>query len=143
MSGSMLYVTPLYAASIALLFVALSIRTLRLRRRFQVAIGPGEEPLLIRAMRVHANFAEYAPIALLLMLFVELLTRNATLVHALGVLLLAGRALHAYGVSQVRENFRYRVSGMALTFTVIISAAVILLAIYGLALTSALFPARL
>ncbi len=136
------YVTPFYAAVIGLLFVVLSIRTLRLRRRFRVAIGPGEEPLLVRAMRVHANFAEYVPIALLLMLFVELVARNDTLVHALGVLLIAGRGLHAYGVSQVEENYRYRVSGMALTFTVIITAAAILLAVYALALTSALFPAR-
>ena len=138
----MLYVTPFYAALIALLFVALSIRTLRLRHRFKVAIGPGEEPMLERAMRVHANFAEYVPIALLLVLFVELTTRNEILVHALGVLLIAGRSLHAYGVSQVRENFRYRVSGMALTFTVIITAAVTLLVVYGLALTNGPSPAH-
>ena len=138
----MLYVTPFYAALIALLFVALSIRTLRLRHRFQVAIGPGEEPLLARAMRVHANFAEYVPIALLLILFVEMATRNEILVHALGVLLIAGRSLHAYGVSQVKENFRYRVSGMALTFAVIITASLALLAIYAMALTSAPSPAH-
>ena len=141
-SGPTVYVTPLYAAVIALLFVLLSVRTLRLRHRFQVAIGPGDEPLLARAMRVHANFAEYVPIALLLMLFVEMGTRNATLVHALGVLLLAGRSLHAYGVSQVKENFRFRVTGMALTFTVIIAAALILLAVYAIALTSAQSPAH-
>ena len=131
------FVTPLYAAIIALLFVLLSVRTLRLRRRFQVAIGPGKEPLLSRAMRVHANFAEYVPIALILMFFLEIVTRNATLIHALGVMLLAGRILHAYGVSQVTENYRYRVSGMALTFTVIITASLFLLASYALSLTSA------
>lgn len=136
----MQYVTPFYAALMALLFVALSIRTLRLRHRFQVAIGPGEEPLLERAMRVHANFAEYVPIALLLVLFVEMATRNGTLVHALGVLLIAGRGLHAYGVSQLRENFRYRVAGMTLTFTVIITAAVTLLVVYAFALTSGPSP---
>ena len=133
----MQYVTPFYAALIALLFVVLSIRTLRLRHRFKVAIGPGEDPLLARAMRVHANFAEYVPIALLLMLFVEMAARNQVLVHALGALLIVGRSLHAYGVSQVRENYRFRVSGMALTFTVIITAAITLLAIYALALTNA------
>ena len=142
MSASMLYITPFYAATIALVFVGLSIRTLRLRRRFRVAVGPGEEPLLLRAMRVHANFAEYVPIAVLLMLFVELLTSSALFVHVLGVLLIAGRLLHAYGVSQVREDFRYRVSGMALTFTVIVGAAIILLSVYVLALTSGQSPAH-
>ena len=142
MSGLVPYFTPFYAAVIALLFVALSIRTLRLRHRFKVAIGPSEEPLLARAMRVHANFAEYVPIALLLMLFVEMATRNQTLIHALGLMLIAGRSLHAYGVSQLRENFRYRVSGMALTFTVIITASAVLLAVYALALTSGPSPAH-
>ena len=38
------------------------------------------------------------------------------LVHALGAMLLGGRLLHAYGVSQVDELIRFRVSGMTLTF---------------------------
>ena len=80
---------------------------------------------------------------MLLIYFAELVTRNATLIHALGLLLLIGRTLHAYGVSQVKENYRYRVVGMALTFTVIITAAMVLLASYTLALTSALYPASL
>ena len=142
MTANTVLTTPLYAAIIAALFVALSVRTLRLRRRFRVAIGPSNEPLLERAMRVHANFAEYVPIALLLMFFAELVTRNPTLVHALGIMLVIGRSLHAYGVSQVTENYRYRVSGMALTFTVIITASLVLLGSYALALTSALSPAH-
>ena len=135
-------VTPFYAAVIALLFVALSVRTLRLRRQFRVAIGPGSEPLLIRAMRVHANFAEYVPLALLLMFFAEMTVGNATLVHALGLLLLIGRSMHAWGVSQVEEDYRYRVAGMAMTFTVIITASVVLLGSYALLATSALSPAH-
>jgi len=38
--------------------------------------------------------------------------------------------VHAYGVSQVSENYRYRTIGMALTFTVIISASVGILLVY-------------
>ena len=78
-------------------------------------------------MRAHANFAEYVPIALLLIYFLEIESEVPWLVHALGSALLAGRALHAYGVSQLNENLRYRVIGMALTFGVIISAAARLL----------------
>ncbi len=51
-------VTPLYAALLALFFVALSIRTIRLRRRYRVAIGDGRNTLLQRAMRVNANFSD-------------------------------------------------------------------------------------
>jgi uncharacterized membrane protein YecN with MAPEG domain len=43
--------------------------------------------------------------------------------HALGALLLLRRAAHADGVSQIDENFRFRIAGMALTFAVILIAA--------------------
>jgi uncharacterized protein len=120
-------VTPLYAAILGLVFVALSLQTIRLRRRHRVALGDGDQAPLRRAMRVHANFAEYVPLALLLMFFVERGGGSALRIHVLGIALLAGRLLHAWGVSQVRENFRYRTVGMVLTFSVIISASLFLL----------------
>ena len=130
MTETMEFVTPLYAALIGLIFTMLSIRTLRLRRRLGVAIGPGEEPILLKAVRAHGNFAEYVPIALLLMIFTELRTEGTLLIHALGSLLLVGRLTHAYGISQLKENYRFRVAGMAMTFTVIITCSLRLLATY-------------
>ena len=123
-------ITPLYAATLALLCIVLSVRTLTLRRRFGVAIGPGDEPLLARAVRAHGNFIEYVPLALLLLLLVDLESNRSVLLHGLGLMLVVGRASHAYGVSQVREDFRFRVVGMALTFTVMGSCALILLSRY-------------
>ncbi len=119
--------TPIYAAIIALIYVALSVRALRLRHRFKVGIGDGEQPLLARAVRAHANFAEYVPIALLLIYFIEISGFAAIWVHALGAALLLGRFVHAYGISQVEEDYRFRVVGMALTLTVIIAASLILI----------------
>lgn len=124
--------TPAYAALLGLVFVALSLRTIRLRRRHRVAIGDGGNAELRRAMRVHANFAEYTPLALLLIFFVEHDGAEILLVHALGIALLCGRLLHAWGVSRERENFRYRVSGMLLTFgTLITSVLAIFIARMG------------
>lgn len=120
-------VTPVYATLLGLLFIALSLRTIRLRRRHQIAVGDGNNSELRRAMRVHANFAEYVPLALLLVYFVEHDGATMLLVHALGCALLAGRLLHAWGVSQPRENFRYRVTGMVLTFGVILVAGLTIL----------------
>lgn len=120
-------VTPVYATLLGLLFIALSLRTIRLRRRHQVAVGDGNNSELRRAMRVHANFAEYVPLALLLVYFVEHDGATMLLVHALGCALLAGRLLHAWGVSQPRENFCYRVTGMVLTFGVILVAGLTIL----------------
>ena len=124
-------VTPFYAAIAALIFVVLSLRTIRLRRKLLVGIGTGNNKQLERAIGVHANCAEYMPIALLLIFFMESHTDSATWVHVLAIALLLGRTLHAYGVSQINENIRYRVAGMILTFFSIISASVTLLAGYA------------
>jgi uncharacterized membrane protein YecN with MAPEG domain len=102
-------------------------RTIRLRQRHRIAIGDGGNAELRRAMRFHANLAEYAPLALPLIFFVKHDGAKMLLVHVLGCTLLAGRMLHAWGVSQNRENFRYRVSGMVLTFGTIITAAIAIL----------------
>ena len=120
-------ITPINTALIAFLFVGLSVRTLRLRHRFKVAVGTGNERELERAMRAHANCAEYVPIALLLVFFLEATTDLVVWIHVLGAGLLIGRVVHAYGISQVRENFAFRIFGMACTFTVIVGAAAALL----------------
>jgi uncharacterized protein len=117
----------LYAALLALLYICLSVRTIGLRRKLQLALGAGDRPEMLRAMRVHANFAEYVPLALILIYLVEAQGAAVWLVHALGAALLMGRCLHAHGVSQAKENFAFRVTGMVLTFTVLsVSAALIL-----------------
>lgn len=116
-------ITPVYAALLALVFVLLSVRTIRQRRNAGAAIGDGGQVQLQRAIRVHANFAEYVPLTLLLVYFLEVSSRMGWLIHILCLLLLGGRLLHAYGVSQVRENLRYRITGMATTFAVIVTAA--------------------
>ncbi len=123
-------ITPAYAAIFALVFVVLSVRTLLIRRGANVAIGDGGDPRLARAARAHSNFAEYVPIALLIIYFREIQDAGAVWIHVHCLTLLVGRILHAYGVSQVNENYRYRVAGMALTLFAMISASVLLLAGY-------------
>lgn len=122
-------ITPVYAATLALLFIFLSLRTIRYRRRFSVAIGSGDQALLEKASRAHGNFAEYVPLALLLIYFIEVTAAMPLLVHALCSLLLAGRVIHAWGISQEKEQLRFRVTGMVMTFTTILIAATALFAI--------------
>lgn len=81
-----------------------------------------------RKIRVHANFAEYVPFALLLLTFVEMQGGPAWLIHLICLAFLAGRSIHAYGVSQVDEDYRLRSTGMAITFAVIAVTALVLVA---------------
>ncbi len=121
------YITPLYAAVLALLFIALSVRTLRLRRTLRVGLGDQGDRQILRAMRVHANFAEYVPLTLVLILMLELQGISNAPVHFLCACLVIGRVAHAFGVSREPEDYRFRVFGMAMTFTALGGAAARLL----------------
>lgn len=121
-------VTPLYAAVLALMFVALSVRTLRMRRQLRIAVGDKGDERMLRAMRVHANFAEYVPLSLLLIYMFEARSGTSVLIHALCVCLIVGRFSHAYGVSRIDEDYRYRVFGMSMTFTALAVSALGILA---------------
>ena len=121
------YIVPVYSAVLALMYIALSARVIQIRRSAKVAIGTRGNVRLERATRVHANFAEYVPFALLLAAFVEMQSRPAWLIHLLCLALLVGRVIHAYGVSQEHENYRLRTAGMATTFAVFAVIALLLL----------------
>lgn len=82
---------------------------------------------LLRAIRAHGNFAEYAPFGLLLIAACERLGVPRVLLHALGVSLAVGRLAHAFGLSKESEAYAFRVTGMALTFTSYLVAAAYLL----------------
>jgi len=105
------------------MFVALSFRTIFLRVRTNVLIGTGEDRRLARAVRVHSNFAEYVPLALILIYFLELNGGSKLWIHIPCIALLLGRILHAYGVSQVKENPRFRIAGMILTLSCLVSTS--------------------
>lgn len=120
-------ITPLYASLLSLLFVVLSVRVIRVRRSRRIAIGDAGDSAMLRAIRVHSNFAEYVPLGLILIYLVETQLGWPLLVHALGAGLLVARLSHAYGISREPEDFRFRVFGMATTFAVLLVSALCLL----------------
>ena len=119
-------VVPYYAAVLALLFLVLSVRVIRGRRAQKISIGVGNSAALERRVRVHANFAENVPFALVLLAMAEARGVPGIMLHALCLSLLIGRAAHAWGVSRTPEDFRFRVGGMGATLTVIGLPAVLL-----------------
>ncbi len=123
-------ITPIYAAILGLFFIFLSFRTIGIRRNAKVLIGDGDNQLLQRAIRVHGNFAEYVPIALILIFFLETQISSKIVIHLLLIALIIGRVIHFYGVRQVNENLKFRVAGMVITFTTIIIASVSLIISY-------------
>ena len=124
-------ITSLYAAIAALGLIYLSYRVIRLRWSERVSVGHQGNAALERAMRVHGNFVEYVPFALLLLALAEIQGLPPLFVHLLGLALLASRVSHFLGFRTPEAPGRLRVIGMGATFTVIGTTAITLL---GLAL---------
>lgn len=122
-----MHATLLYAALLGLLYLVLTFRTILLRGRLRMPLGDGGDRALQRAIRAHANFSEYVPLALIFLLMVENSGASSTMTHALGGALLLGRLLHALGVSRVREPLPLRMIGMVLTTGVLAVSAVLML----------------
>lgn len=120
----MLAITAVYAVILAVIFIVLSVLTLLRRKKVQAAIGDADDLQLKRKIRAHGNFQEYVPISLILIACLESISHNAFLLHCTASLLVIGRMLHAYGVSQVKEKLIFRVTGMALTFTSMLTSCI-------------------
>jgi hypothetical protein len=113
-------ITPLYAGILAIVFFALSLRVIAVRGR--VSLGDGGDPVVLRRMRGHANFAEYVPLILLLMGFLELNQAPARLLHGMGLTLLAARLLHGYALSFTQKFVFGRFFGTFLTLGLLLVA---------------------
>ncbi len=120
-----LMVTPLYAGLLALWFLILSVRVIRTRGSEKIFIGDGGNTRVARIIRAQANFAEYVPLALIMMAMLELTHHSIYLLHALGILLLVARLLHGYAFSFTQHFLFGRVGGAGLTFFVIAVEAIL------------------
>ena len=114
-------VTGLYAGVLALFMVALALRVIRNRVRAKVGLFDGGDEGLGRAMRVHGNFIEYVPMALILMALVEINGAPAWALHAWGGGIIVSRLFHAYGLTTSSSRSLGRTLGMVLVWAVIIS----------------------
>lgn len=117
-------VTATYAAVLGLMFIVLSTRVILARRGRRIAFGTGGDVDLERCIRIQGNFAEYVPMALVLLYFAELRGAPQPWLHGLCACLLLGRVAHAIGLSLPKTGNVGRVVGMTGTFTAIIGAAI-------------------
>jgi uncharacterized membrane protein YecN with MAPEG domain len=117
-----MFVTPLYAGFLVLWFLVLSVRVVRLRQR-GIAFGDNGDVNVARVIRAHANFAEYVPLALLMMGFLEVSRFSIYLLHAFGITLVVARLAHGAALSFGWQPRFGRVAGAALTLIVMLIEA--------------------
>lgn len=120
-------ITTLYAGLLAILYLFLSAYVIRGRYKYQVGLGEGGNPALARRVRIHGNFVEYVPLALLLLYMVDYAQYSPFIVHMLGMMLVIGRVLHAWGLSTSETVSFGRFAGMVLTLVMIAACAILLL----------------
>lgn len=118
-------VTTLYAGILGLIYAGFTLFVVKGRFKYQVNLGDGGDSNMMKRIRVHANFMEYVPIALLLMALAEIEGASEWLLHVLGIALLIGRIIHPLGVLKVVGPSVGRTGGMILTLLVIIVASII------------------
>ncbi len=114
-----LAVTPVYAGLLAFVYLYLTYSVMSLRQRKKLSVGDGGDLSFLRKMRAHGNFAEYVPMALLLMAMAEFLGAGAAVLHAIGGLLLAGRLAHGWCFLFTDRNLTARRAGMIMTLAAI------------------------
>ncbi|MFO0389611.1 MAG: MAPEG family protein [Alphaproteobacteria bacterium] len=124
----MLDVTAFFAGILGLMLVALSINIIIDRYRYKVSLGDGGHADTNRKIRAQANFVEYVPFALILMVIGEISGTEKDILAYLGVLLVFGRISHAFSLLYFESRFKkiiFRQIGMVSTFTVIILLSLI------------------
>lgn len=116
-------ITALYAGLLGILYLSLAALVVANRRRARVGLGTGSDTALERAVRVHGNFAEYAPLFLVLLLVAELSGGTALLLHAAGAAFFLARIGHALGLTQSSGTSRGRFFGTLVSWIAILVLA--------------------
>jgi uncharacterized membrane protein YecN with MAPEG domain len=130
LAGVNIMVTILYAGILGLIYFVLSAYTVLGRLKYKVNMGDGGNESMMKRMRVHANFIEYVPFALLLMTLAEFEGVPENYIHALGISLIIGRLLHPIGLTFTFGPSFCRTSGMILTFGVLVVASILCIKSY-------------
>ena len=104
-------ITLLYASLLTILAIFLALRNGVIRGKTKTMLGEGDSPELLQSIRAHGNLMEHAPIALMLLLLLEMQGIADWKLHLIGSSFFLCRILHAYGITISRESTPYRVVG--------------------------------
>jgi len=105
------------AGAAAIINLWLAIRTGAVRTKAKVMIGDGGNEMLIRRMRAHANFVEYAPFILILIALIEFTSGSSWWLWGASAAFLVARVLHPLGMDGLLIG---RMIGTALTFVLLL-----------------------
>jgi len=95
----MLFLSPIYSSVLIVLIIFLAYRVTLFRRAEGIPIGDtGCSKAMKRAIRTHANSVENIPLAILLLMILELNNLAPWLLHSCGSVLVLSRFSYAWGM---------------------------------------------
>ena len=116
------------AGLLGILLILLSAYVILGRVKFKIDLGDGDNAAMVQRIRVQANFVEYVPMALILLMLVEYASIGPRwLAMAMGGGLVLGRVLHAQGLMASPGATIGRFIGTNLTALVIMTGSLALL----------------
>ena len=108
------------AGAAALLHIWLSIRVSHVRRTRKILHGDGGDPAMLRRMRAHANYAENAPIFLVLLVLLELAMVRDEFLWAATIVFFLARIAHAFGMDSDKLS-KLRIVGVVGSWGVLLA----------------------
>ena len=118
-------ITALYAGIMMIFALVLSFYggSFRGKSGISVLFGEPANMELAERIRIHQNFLEYVPMAIILMGVIEINGGNTTFLHVFGVVLIIARIAHAIGLKHDNMGHPGRVIGAGGTALISIAAA--------------------
>jgi uncharacterized membrane protein YecN with MAPEG domain len=118
----------LFTTLFIIIYLILTILTIKARRTAKIAYGDGGNKNLIKAIRAHSNFFEFTVFFIISSFLLEILDANQLYVLVVNIIFLLGRISHAY--SMFKEKVSFRVAGMMATLNIYALNCIYLLYLY-------------
>lgn len=119
-------VTSMFAAVLTLLFVVMTFRVIKGRRKNKISLGYGPNNEIIELVSAHSNFSNYTFLFLILMHLAESSGFISIYIFLIiGIIFMYARVIHFEAMISEKMNFKSRVRGMQLTIISLIVLAVL------------------
>jgi len=119
-------IVALYVALNMLFNIVLMHRVGQVRAKEKIALGDGGNQNVIASMRAHANFSETAPLALIGLFALAMMSAHPFALHIFGAVFFLGRLAHAQGMAAAGANGKGRMYGTLMTVFTYVGTALYL-----------------
>ena len=116
-------ITALYTSVLAFMFLVLSYNVIFMRYKHKISVGDGGNEEMKKYLQARANFVDYVPLALVMLLLLESMGTSAVIIHGMGTAIVFSRLLQGWGLSMSSGSSFGRITGALIMHSVLIVGA--------------------